>query len=65
MLAHNGSRHDPVPGLDFLGAEDDVAETWRPYLDLGFTHVIVDLPAPYDHETVERLPRLRALMASA
>jgi alkanesulfonate monooxygenase SsuD/methylene tetrahydromethanopterin reductase-like flavin-dependent oxidoreductase (luciferase family) len=65
MLAHNGSRHDPVPGLAFLGTEDDVAETWRPYLDLSFTHVIVDLPAPYDHETVERLPRLRALMAGA
>jgi hypothetical protein len=44
---------------------DSVAEMWRPYLDLGFMHLIADLPAPIDRETVERLPRLRALMAGA
>jgi hypothetical protein len=42
-----------------------VAEMWRPYLELGFTHLIADSPAPFDHETIERLPRLRALMAGA
>ena len=34
------------------------------YLDLGFTHLIVDIPSPFDHETIERLPRLRELVAS-
>ena len=43
--------------------EERVAEMWRPYLDLGFTHLIADSPAPFDPETLERLPRLRALMA--
>jgi hypothetical protein len=38
---------------------------WRPYLELGFTHLIADFPAPFDRETIERLPRLRALMAEA
>jgi F420-dependent oxidoreductase-like protein len=32
-----------------------VAEKWSPYLDLGFEHIYVDCPAPYDHETLERL----------
>jgi hypothetical protein len=64
-LAHNGDDHDPDPAVDFLGPEERVAEMWRPYLDLGFTHVIADSPAPFDRETIERLPRLRALMAGA
>ena len=59
------ARHDPDPASDFLGPEERVAEMWRPYLDLGFTHLIADLPAPIDRETIERLPRLRALMAKA
>jgi hypothetical protein len=50
---------------DFLGPEEHVAEMRRPYLELGFTHLIADSPAPFDHETIERLPRLRALMAGA
>jgi len=64
-LARNGSDDDPDPAVDFLGPEEHVAEMWRPYLELGFTHLIADSPAPFDHETIERLPRLRALMAEA
>ena len=62
-LALNGSDDDPDPAVDFLGPEERVAEMWQPYLELGFTHLISDLPAPFDRETIERLPRLRALMA--
>ena len=62
-LARHGADHDPDPASDFLGPEEHVAEMWRPYLHLGFTHLIADLPAPIDRETIERLPRLRALMA--
>ena len=48
-----------LPGLAQLdrpaGPAELVAERWAPYLDLGFEHVYVDCPAPFDHETLERL----------
>jgi len=61
--ANNGSAHKIDPVIDFLGTEEQVAEQWREYLDLGFTHVNVDFPSPFDRETMERLPRLRELVA--
>jgi alkanesulfonate monooxygenase SsuD/methylene tetrahydromethanopterin reductase-like flavin-dependent oxidoreductase (luciferase family) len=64
-LARHGEDYDPDPALDFLGPEERVAELWRPFLELGFTHVIADLGAPFDHETIERLPRLRTLVGGA
>ncbi len=64
-LDHNGSSHVIDPAIDFLGNEQQVAAQWRHYLELGFTHVIVDLPAPFDRETIERLPRLRELVAGS
>jgi alkanesulfonate monooxygenase SsuD/methylene tetrahydromethanopterin reductase-like flavin-dependent oxidoreductase (luciferase family) len=42
---------------DVLGPPELVAEAWAPYLDLGFEHIYIDCPAPYDHETLERLVR--------
>ena len=42
---------------DLQGPAELVAERWAPYLDLGFDHVYVDCPAPFDHETLERLAR--------
>lgn len=62
-LDANGSDHVIDPAHDFFGSEEQVAEQWRRYVELGFTHLIVDIPAPFDHETIERLPRLRELMA--
>ena len=62
-LAGNGSGHQLDPEVDSFGSEEQVAEQWRRYVDLGFTHLVVDLPAPYDRETMERLPRLRELVA--
>jgi alkanesulfonate monooxygenase SsuD/methylene tetrahydromethanopterin reductase-like flavin-dependent oxidoreductase (luciferase family) len=62
-LANNDSSHEVNHEVDFLGTEEQVAEAWRRYLDLGFTHVIVDFPSPFDRETIERLPRLRELLA--
>jgi alkanesulfonate monooxygenase SsuD/methylene tetrahydromethanopterin reductase-like flavin-dependent oxidoreductase (luciferase family) len=64
-LALHGDTYEPQPGFDMLGPEEHVAEVWRPYLELGFTHLIPDLAGPFDHETIERLPHLRALMARA
>jgi alkanesulfonate monooxygenase SsuD/methylene tetrahydromethanopterin reductase-like flavin-dependent oxidoreductase (luciferase family) len=63
-LDANGSTHVIDPDLDFIGHEEQVAADWRRYLELGFTHLIVDLPAPVDRETLERLPRLRELVAA-
>jgi alkanesulfonate monooxygenase SsuD/methylene tetrahydromethanopterin reductase-like flavin-dependent oxidoreductase (luciferase family) len=40
-----------------FGPPELVAERWAPYLDLGFDHVYVDCPAPFDHESLERLVR--------
>jgi hypothetical protein len=31
----------------------------RPFLDLGFSHINVRIPAPYDRETIERLGEIR------
>jgi alkanesulfonate monooxygenase SsuD/methylene tetrahydromethanopterin reductase-like flavin-dependent oxidoreductase (luciferase family) len=62
-LDANGSSHEVDPELDFLGGEEQIAEQWRRYVELGFTHLIVDIPSPFDHETIERLPRLRELVA--
>jgi len=63
-LANNDRTYTPDPELDFLGSEAEVAALWRSYLELGFTHVIVDFPSPFDRETIERLPRLRELVAA-
>jgi alkanesulfonate monooxygenase SsuD/methylene tetrahydromethanopterin reductase-like flavin-dependent oxidoreductase (luciferase family) len=39
----------------WLGSPADIAERIQPYRDLGFDTMIVELPAPYDAETIERL----------
>ncbi|HET7678067.1 MAG TPA: LLM class flavin-dependent oxidoreductase [Candidatus Limnocylindrales bacterium] len=64
-LAANGAEHEIDPAVDFLGPPEALAEQWRPYLELGFTHLIVDTPAPHDRETLERLPELRRLLGGA
>jgi alkanesulfonate monooxygenase SsuD/methylene tetrahydromethanopterin reductase-like flavin-dependent oxidoreductase (luciferase family) len=52
-----------------VGAVEDVVEHCKPYLDLGYRHLIFGFPAPYDEETLERLatevrPQLEAYLAS-
>ena len=39
-----------------------VAEAIAPFRDLGFSTVIVRLPAPYDRETIERIGEVGALL---
>ena len=63
-LDANGSSHQIDADLDFYGSEEQIAEQWQRYVELGFTHLIVDIPSPFDHETIERLPRLRELVAN-
>jgi alkanesulfonate monooxygenase SsuD/methylene tetrahydromethanopterin reductase-like flavin-dependent oxidoreductase (luciferase family) len=45
-----------------LGPPALMAETLRPYLDLGFSTVIVRMPAPFDRETIDRLPEVLRLL---
>ncbi len=52
-----------------VGTVDDVIEHCKPYLDLGYRHLIFGFPAPYDTETLERLagevrPELEAHIAA-
>ena len=54
QLAANGTT-DTGFGPRFAGAPAEVAEAIRPYRDLGFSTVIVRMPAPYDHQTIERI----------
>lgn len=62
LMAHNGSQDaGPVPHL--LGSPSAIADTIRPYVDLGFGTVIVRLPAPYDRETIDRMGEVGELLA--
>jgi alkanesulfonate monooxygenase SsuD/methylene tetrahydromethanopterin reductase-like flavin-dependent oxidoreductase (luciferase family) len=49
-----------VPHL--LGSPAQVAEGIAPFLDLGFSTIICRMPAPFDRETVDRLPEVRQLL---
>jgi alkanesulfonate monooxygenase SsuD/methylene tetrahydromethanopterin reductase-like flavin-dependent oxidoreductase (luciferase family) len=61
LCAHNGAPDaGNVPTL--LGPPGVVAAAIRPYVDLGFTTIIVRLPAPYDPETIARIGEVRAAL---
>lgn len=61
QLAANG-----LPNLGsaptLTGSPAAVVEALRPYLALGFSTVIVRMPAPFDRETIDRLPEVMALL---
>jgi alkanesulfonate monooxygenase SsuD/methylene tetrahydromethanopterin reductase-like flavin-dependent oxidoreductase (luciferase family) len=58
-----GSGIERAAGELLSGPPEVIAEAWRPYIELGFCHMIVDFPSPYDRETLERLPEVRDLVA--
>jgi alkanesulfonate monooxygenase SsuD/methylene tetrahydromethanopterin reductase-like flavin-dependent oxidoreductase (luciferase family) len=61
QLAYNGiSDPEVIPTL--IGPPATIAETVRPYRDLGFSTVIVRMPAPFDRETIDRLPEVLQLL---
>jgi alkanesulfonate monooxygenase SsuD/methylene tetrahydromethanopterin reductase-like flavin-dependent oxidoreductase (luciferase family) len=37
------------------GTPEQIAERIAPYVELGFHHVLLEMPAPFDRETLERL----------
>jgi alkanesulfonate monooxygenase SsuD/methylene tetrahydromethanopterin reductase-like flavin-dependent oxidoreductase (luciferase family) len=39
----------------WFGPSEVIAERLRPYLELGFRHIIASRFSPYDFETIERL----------
>ena len=45
------------PSRPLLGTPETIAERLLEYCDAGFATVIVEMPAPYDAETLERLAR--------
>jgi alkanesulfonate monooxygenase SsuD/methylene tetrahydromethanopterin reductase-like flavin-dependent oxidoreductase (luciferase family) len=40
-----------------VGTPEDVAERLRPFIDLGYRHLIFGFPSPYDEESMTRLIR--------
>ncbi len=58
-------RHQPQPdetGLDLGGPPEVVAEGLRRYASVGVRHTIWVLRSPWDPETIERLPEVRAAL---
>ena len=58
--------HVPQEGedrLDAAGTVDDVAAVLARYLDVGFAHPVLIFRRPFDLETMDRLPELRATLA--
>jgi F420-dependent oxidoreductase-like protein len=47
----------------FVGSPQKIADELRPIVDVGFRHILIDAMAPYDAETLERLPEVRELLA--
>ena len=55
--------HTPRRGedaLDAYGSVDDVVETMAAYRAVGFAHQVLIFRTPFDYDTLERLPELRA-----
>jgi alkanesulfonate monooxygenase SsuD/methylene tetrahydromethanopterin reductase-like flavin-dependent oxidoreductase (luciferase family) len=46
----------------WVGPPERIAERWRPFAEAGVTFAIADLMPPFDRETIERLPEVRALL---
>jgi alkanesulfonate monooxygenase SsuD/methylene tetrahydromethanopterin reductase-like flavin-dependent oxidoreductase (luciferase family) len=64
-LATNAAANGDTLGDDdqaFLGSPEKIADELRPIVEVGFRHILIDAMAPYDGETLERLPQVRELL---
>ncbi len=61
LITHNGVSAERF-GTYLAGPPADIANELRPYIELGFRTFIVRMPAPYDRETIERMPEVGALL---
>lgn len=62
------ARHHPQPdeaALDLGGPPERIAEGLRRYAAVGVRHTIWVLRSPWDRETIERLPEVRAALAGS
>jgi F420-dependent oxidoreductase-like protein len=63
LLAANGV-DDAGASVTLLCSPAEAADRIRPYLELGFTTVIVRMPAPYDRETIDRMAQVGELLGT-
>lgn len=52
ILGHNGNAQIAA---QTVGTPESLAEQLAPYVELGYRHLIAEFPAPFDHESIERL----------
>ncbi len=53
-LAATGEEFDETWNF-FCGPPAQIADGLQPLIELGFRHILIDVPAPYDAETLDRL----------
>jgi F420-dependent oxidoreductase-like protein len=60
------ARHRIQPGEEDLvgGPPGLVADAIRPYLDIGFDHIVLIFRSPWDLETMERMAEVRELLGA-
>jgi alkanesulfonate monooxygenase SsuD/methylene tetrahydromethanopterin reductase-like flavin-dependent oxidoreductase (luciferase family) len=63
MMANAVANGTTTDDEDYVGPPEKIADELRPIVELGFRHILIDSMAPYDAETIERLPRVRELLA--
>jgi len=63
LMEHNGiEAMEPTTGGPLLGSPTEVADTLRPFVELGFETIIVRMPAPFDRETIDRMARVGEIL---
>jgi alkanesulfonate monooxygenase SsuD/methylene tetrahydromethanopterin reductase-like flavin-dependent oxidoreductase (luciferase family) len=45
-----------------IGTPEQIADNLHPIVDIGFRHILVDLPSPYDAETIDRMGEVLELL---
>jgi alkanesulfonate monooxygenase SsuD/methylene tetrahydromethanopterin reductase-like flavin-dependent oxidoreductase (luciferase family) len=60
-LAANGEEFDETWNF-FGGTPAEIAEGLQPIIELGFRHILIDTPAPYDLETIDRIGEVLAIL---
>ncbi len=60
-IAASGEEFDETWNF-FCGTPAEIAEGLQPIIELGFRHIFVESPAPYDWETIDRIGEVLALL---
>jgi F420-dependent oxidoreductase-like protein len=63
LLAANGAEDVGSSPL-LLCSPAEAADAIRPYAEMGFSTVIVRMPAPYDRETIDRMAQVQELLGT-